>query len=162
MRKLLLLLVALLLLAFPCMAEENGMVEVVLFDGEATVDGNWQLATGVNTTNAGGSFDPCLITEDGWFTVEYTGSIKAVYLAFSEWQSGTWASVNVPSACETSGSLCTATFTFNQCYIQYGDKDFSAVDQICVGSTTAASTVMLPFTHRNLEMNSDILFKEQT
>lgn len=31
-----------------------------------------------------------------------------------------------------------AVFTFNQCYIQYGSKDFSGVDQICVGSTTAA------------------------
>ncbi len=138
MKHIALLMAMLLLSALPALAEDDGFVEVVLFDGTATVSGNWQLATGVNTTNANGSFDPSLITEDGWFTVEYTGSIKAVYLAFSEWQTGTWASVNVPSACETNGGICTATFTFNQCYIQYGDRDFSAVDQICVGSTTAA------------------------
>lgn len=138
MKKLLILLCLLLFAMLPAMAEEDGFVEFVVYDGASTVSGNWQMAIGVNTTNANGTFDPALITEDGYFTVEYTGSIKAVYLAFSEWQSGAWASVNVPSACTTSGGLCTATFTFNQCYIQYGSKDFTAVDQICVGSTTAA------------------------
>lgn len=139
----LVMILALALGCLPAMAEEDGFVEVVLFDGEASVSGNWELAASVNTTNAGGSFDPTLITEDGWFTIEYTGSVKAVYLAFSDWQTGTWASVNVPSACETSGNLCTATFTFSQCYIQYGSKDFSAVDQICVGSTTAAGDTII-------------------
>lgn len=131
-------LLMLLLLCTPALAEEDGLVETVLFDGEAAVSGNWQLAATVNTTNANGAFDPALITEDGYFTVEYTGSLRAVYLAFSDWQSGVWASVNVPSACEASGGLCTATFTFDQCYVQYGSKDFTPVDQICVGSTTAA------------------------
>ena len=130
-------LMAMLLCCPACMAEE-ALQEYVLYDGTASVSGNWQLAIGVNTTNAQGSFDPSLITEDGYFTVEYTGSVKAVYLAFSDWQNGTWASVNVPSTCEADGKLLTATFTYNQCYIQYGQKDFSAVDQICVGSTTAA------------------------
>ena len=143
MLKRLLVILAALLMSFAAYAEDDGFVDVVVFDGEATVDGNWQLATGVNTTNAGGSFDPTLITADGWFTVEYTGSIKAVYLAFSDWETGTWASVNVPSGCETSGGLCTATFTYQQCYIQYGNKDFSAVDQICVGSTTAAGATTI-------------------
>lgn len=139
MKRLLMLLCALCLAVLPALAENNGFVETVLFDGSASVSGNWELAASVNTTNAGGKFDPSTITEDGWFTVEYTGSIKAVYLAFSDWETGTWASVNVPSACTTgSGGHCTATFTFSQCYIQYGSKDFSAVDQICVGSTTAA------------------------
>lgn len=143
MNRVLIMLLALLLMALPALAEEDGFIEVVLYDGEATVGGNWELATGVNTTNAGGDFDPSLITEDGWFTVEYTGSVKAVYLAFSNWQTGVWASVNVPSACETNGNICTATFTFKQCYIQYGDKDFGAVDQICVGSTTAAGNTTI-------------------
>lgn len=138
MKKLLMILCVICLSVFPALAEEAGYTQTVLFDGNASVSGNWELAASVNTTNAGGKFDPSVITADGWFTVEYTGSIRAVYLAFSDWQSGTWASVNVPSACTTEGARCTATFTFNQCYIQYGSKDFSAVDQICVGSTTAA------------------------
>ena len=138
MKKLLILLITLTLVCLPALAEDSDFIEVVLFDGAATVAGNWELAASVNTTNANGSFDPSLITEDGYFTVEYEGSVKAVYLAFSEWQSGTWASVNVPSSCEDIGGICTATFTFNQCYIQYGSKDFTGVDQICVGSTTAA------------------------
>lgn len=141
MKRLIALLAVLLFSTmFTALAEEtdDGLIEVVVYEGNATVTGNWELAASANTTNANGTFDPSMITEGGYFTVEYTGSIKAVYLAFSDWQSGKWASVNVPSACETSGSLCTATFTFNQCYIQYGSKDFSAVDQICAGSTTAA------------------------
>lgn len=133
-----------LLVAFPACAEDSdGLIQTVLFDEEATVHNNWELAASVNTTNANGRFDPSLISEDGYFTVEYTGSLKAVYLAFSDWQSGLWASVNVPSACELQGGVYTATFTFSQCYIQYGSKDFSAVDQICVGSTTAAGDTVI-------------------
>lgn len=138
MRRILVILCLLTLSVLTVSAEQDEYVETVLFDAEASVSGNWELAASVNTTNANGRFDPSMITEDGWFTVEYTGSVKAVYLAFSDWQTGAWASVNVPSACTTEGKRCTATFTFNQCYIQYGSKDFSAVDQICVGSTTAA------------------------
>ena len=126
MKKLIMLLAVLLMLQPAVLAEEEAFVETVLFDGTATVSGNWQLATGVNTTNANGAFDPSLITEDGYFTVEYNGSVRAVYLAFSEWQSSTWASVNVPASCVTSGDLCTATFTIDQCYIQYGSKDCTA------------------------------------
>lgn len=134
----------LLLFTLPAFAEDtDGLVETVIFDGEAVVHNNWELAVGVNTTNANGKFDPSEISEGGHFTVEYSGSLKAVYLAFSDWQSGLWASVNVPSSCEGSSNLYTATFTFNQCYIQYGSKDFSAVDQICVGSTTAAGDTVI-------------------
>lgn len=138
-RLLILLFLFIIGIGFPACAEtDDGLVEVLVYEGNATVTGNWELAASANTTNANGSFDPSMITDDGYFTVEYTGSIKSVYLAFSDWQTGKWASVNVPSACETNGSLCIATFTFDQCYIQYGSKDFSAVDQICAGSTTAA------------------------
>lgn len=138
MKKLLVMLLMLLLALSCAAAEEAEMVEVVVYDGAATVTGNWELAAAANTTNANGAFDAGMITEDGYFTVEYDGSLRAVYLAFSDWQSGKWASVNVPSSCIEENGLCIATFTFDQCYIQYGSKDFSAVDQICAGSTTAA------------------------
>lgn len=139
MKRLLILFLSFLVLSCAAVAEqETDLIETVLFDSEATVNAPWTLAASVNTTNAGGTFDANQITADGYFTVEYTGPLKAVYLAFSDWQSGTWASVNVPSACKLEAGLCTATFTFNQCYIQYGSKDFSGVDQICVGSTAAS------------------------
>ena len=98
MRRILLVMALLLLCTLPAHAEEaDSLQETVLFDGAGTVTGNWELAVAVNTSSANGSFDPSLISEDGYFTVEYTGSMKAVYLAFSEWNSGTWASVNVPA-----------------------------------------------------------------
>ncbi len=138
-------------------AEESELQEFVLFDGEATVSGNWELATSVNTTNAQGSFDPVLISEDGYFTVEYIGSMRAVYLAFSDWQTSKWVSVNVPSSCAADDELLTATFSFDQCFIQYGSKDFSAVDQVCVGSTTAAgSTTIRRITWHGRPLQDDL------
>lgn len=143
-KRILIIAAAMLVLFGAALAEgADALVETVIYDGEASVSAAWTLAASVNTTNANGSFDASQITADGYFTVEYTGPLKAVYLAFSDWQTGTWASVNVPSTCTSEGGLCTATFTFNQCYIQYGSKDFSAVDQICVGTNAAAGNTTI-------------------
>lgn len=135
--KRLLLLFIVLLMPVSALADSGDRSEIVLFDGEASVSGDWQLITGVNTTNSSGSFDPLLITEGGYFVVEYTGADQAVYLAFSEWEAGTWSQVNVPASCEADGEIFKATFNFDQCREQYGNADFTAVDQICVGSTNA-------------------------
>lgn len=136
MKKFLITCFALVLLFASAIAEED-LQEFVVFDGTATVNGSWQLALGANTTNAYGDFDPYLITEGGYFTVEYTGTSKAVYLALSEWQNGLWASVNAPTSCVEEDGLLKATFTYEQCLAQMGNVEFSAVDQICAGSTSA-------------------------
>ena len=117
-------------------AEEDRIV-IELFHGEATVPGAWQLAASVNTTNAYGSFDPSLISEDGCFVVTYTGTPDGVYLALSEWQRGVWSQTNAPSACVADGDTFMATFTYDQLLTSYGSGDFSDVDQICVGSANA-------------------------
>lgn len=136
MKKLLIAcLVALLII--PAAFADEALQEFVVFEGTATVNGSWQLALGANTTNAYGDFDPYLITEGGYFTVEYTGTAKAIYLALSEWQGGVWASVNAPASCEQVGERLIATFTYDQCLAQMGNTEFSAVDQICAGSTSA-------------------------
>lgn len=136
MKKLLIAFLVSMLLFASAIAEEE-LQEVIVFDGTATVSGSWQLALGANTTNAYGDFDPYLITEGGYFTVEYTGTNKAVYLALSEWQNGVWASVNTPASCVEEDGLLKATFTYEQCLAQMGNVEFSAVDQICAGSTSA-------------------------
>lgn len=136
MKKLLIAFLAAMLLFASAIAEEE-LQEVVVFNGTATVSGSWQLALGANTTNAYGDFDPYLITEGGYFTVEYTGTNKAVYLALSEWGNGVWASVNAPASCVEEDGLLKATFTYEQCLAQMGNVEFSAVDQICAGSTSA-------------------------
>lgn len=136
MKKLLITCVTVMLLLVYALAEGE-LQEVVVFEGEATVSAPWQLALGVNTTNAYGDFDPYLITEDGYFTIEYTGTDKAVYLALSEWQSGLWASVNIPASCEKAGDRYIAVFTYEQCLAQMGSVELTAVDQICAGSTSS-------------------------
>lgn len=133
MKKLLLLLSCLLLFSTAFAEESTEWEDIVLFDGNATVTQSWTAAVSINTTSAGGSFDPTVIGENGYFTVVYEGAEKAVYLALSDWDSGLWAQVNVPSACELENGLYTATFSYDQCLIQYGSRNFAAVDQICVG-----------------------------
>lgn len=135
MKRLILFLAALLLFV-PAFAED-APVEVVLFDGEASVPGAWQLITGVNTTNSNGDFDPYLITEGGCFVVEYTGTKGQIYLALSEWTAGTWSQADAPASCEEADGILKATFTYEQCVKAYGKNDFSEIDQVCVGSANA-------------------------
>lgn len=135
MKRIFLFIAAMLLLS-SAFAEEQTL-EVVLFDGEAAVPGAWQMAAGVNTTNAYGDFDPYLITEGGHFVVEYTGTPDAVYLALSEWQSGVWSQTDAPASCVEENGVFKATFTFDQMAAKYGSGDFSEIDQICVGSANS-------------------------
>ena len=118
---------------------ETPLTETVLFSGEQAASGGWTLALSLNTTNADGTFDPSLMTEGGYFAVTYDGAQNGVYLALSDWQGGAWAQMNVPSACTMADDgHYTAVFSFEQCRMAYGSMDFSAIDQICVG--TSAST----------------------
>ncbi len=159
--KRLLLILAALLLCISAFAEEPA-VEVVLFDGQASVPGAWQLITSVHTTNASGKFDPYLITEGGCFTVEYTGTVNGVYLALSEWTTGVWAQADGPAACVQEGDVCKATFTYEQCVTAYGGTDFSDIDAVSVGSANAegATTVTRIVWQGNAladEQNGDIV-----
>ena len=135
MKRFLLILLA-MMFCIPVMAEEESL-EFVLYDSEASVPGAWQLITGVNTTNAHGDFDPYLITENGYFVVEYNGTPSAVYLALSEWTAGTWSQVDTPAECVEDGTVLKATFTYEQCVQAYGSNDFSEIDQVCVGSANS-------------------------
>ena len=136
-------LLIMLLLFTPALAEEAALVDSIIYDGSATVSNVWQLITGVNTTNSNGDFDPSLITEGGTFTVEFAGTDKGVYLALSEWEAGTWSQVDVPAECVANGDRYIATFTYEQCCKAYGSSDFSAIDQICVGSTNSVGDTTL-------------------
>lgn len=155
MKKWMLIVAAIMLMVSVSFAEEQ--VQVELFRGEASVPGAWQLITGVNTTNAYGDFDPYLITEGGYFIVEYKGTKDAIYLALSEWQAGTWSQADAPSACIEEGGLLKATFTYDQCVERYGSSDFSEIDQICVGSANATGdTTVYSITWYGSPMKDDL------
>ncbi len=142
MKKLIALLLTLMLLPL-CASADAAQGEIVIFEGEASVPGAWTLVTSAHTNNAGG-FDTTLITEGSYFTVDFKGTAGQVYFAMSEWTAGTWSQVDAPASCETNGDVHTATFTYEQCLEKYGNKDFSEIDALNVGSANAegATTVL--------------------
>ena len=67
---------------------EEPMTETVLFEGSQPASGGWNLALTIDTTNVNGTFDPSLISENGYFAVTYDGVQNGVYLALSDWEGG--------------------------------------------------------------------------
>ena len=119
------------------------MTETVLFEGSQPASGGWNLALTIDTTNVNGTFDPSLISENGYFAVTYDGVQNGVYLALSDWEGGVWAQINVPSTCTQTDGLYTAVFSFEQCRMAYGSMDFAAADQICVGTSASTKTMVI-------------------
>lgn len=122
-------------------AEE--MIKTDIFNGESKLSGAWALGPSVQTTNGSGTFDPTEITKDGYFTVDYTGTEGAVYLAFSEWASLKWASVDIPTSTEKTDKGYTSVFSFDDCAAVYGSVDFSDVDAIRSGTTNATGETVI-------------------
>ena len=120
---------------------EEPMTETVLFEGSQPASGGWNLALTIDTTNVNGTFDPSLISENGYFAVTYDGVQNGVYLALSDWEGGVWAQINVPSTCTQTDGMYTAVFSFEQCRMAYGSMDFAAADQICVGTSASTKTM---------------------
>ena len=119
------------------------MTETVLFEGSQPASGGWNLALTIDTTNVNGTFDPSLISENGYFAVTYDGVQNGVYLALSDWEGGVWAQINVPSTCTQTDGMYTAVFSFEQCRMAYGSMDFAAADQICVGTSASTKTMVI-------------------
>jgi len=122
---------------------EEPMTETMLFEGSQPASGGWNLALTIETTNVNGTFDPSLISENGYFAVTYDGVQNGVYLALSDWEGGVWAQINVPSTCTQTDGMYTAVFSFEQCRMAYGSMDFAAADQICVGTSASTKTMVI-------------------
>lgn len=122
---------------------EEPMTETMLFEGSQPASGGWNLALTIDTTNVNGTFDPSLISENGYFAVTYDGVQNGVYLALSDWEGGVWAQINVPSTCTQTDGMYTAVFSFEQCRMAYGSMDFAAADQICVGTSASTKTMVI-------------------
>ena len=81
MKKKCLLVCLLCCLLFGLALAEEPMTETVLFEGSQPASGGWNLALTIDTTNVNGTFDPSLISENGYFAVTYDGVQNGVYLA---------------------------------------------------------------------------------
>lgn len=114
MKKKCLLVCLLCCLLFGLALAEEPMTETVLFEGSQPASGGWNLALTIDTTNVNGTFDPSLISENGYFAVTYDGVQNGVYLALSDWEGGVWAQINVPSTCTQTDGMYMAVFSFEQ------------------------------------------------
>lgn len=100
-----------------------GATDTVLFEGEASVLGNWQVAS--QTTC---SIDPSFITEGGCFVADYTTSTPApaqIYLALS---GRSWINVH-PTATFKSEAGYTAYFTYENMLTACGGS-FAGVNSV--------------------------------
>lgn len=135
-----LICMSLFIVPFSANAAAAEYVENELYSGSSVVESPWTVGTEINTTNAGGKFNPSEITKDGYFRIDYTGEEGSVYLAFSNWTTGQWTRVN-PSKSEKTETGYYSEFTFEDCVSAYGIDDFSEVSAVCAGSGESAATI---------------------
>lgn len=138
-------------------AQDKQLVTTSLFSGESKISKAWTLGPSVYTTNGGGSFDPTEITKGGYFTVDYTGTEGKVYLAFAEWNTNKWESVNVPTSTVATENGYTSSFSFDACAKAYGSEDLSDIHAICVGTTDSkGETVITNISWNGYPASSDL------
>ena len=133
LRRILLLLALVGVLALPALADE--LEETVLYSGEAIATQPWTAALEISTLLSGGTFDSSDMRRGGYFTVAYEGTERAVTLSLIDLAGETLASVNLPAISQREGTHHLSTFTFDQCEMQYGSMDFSAVAAIRIGAS---------------------------
>lgn len=129
---------------FPFFAVSASEIEQVsIYKGETTIETPWTLGPTVYTTMAGGDFDPFEITPGGYFSIRYTGTEGAVYLAFAEWSNNVWASI-MPDYTEINhdGSY-TSVFSFESCASAYNATDLSGIHAICAGTADSKTATTI-------------------
>lgn len=111
----------------------------VLFSGTATAS-NWGQAVSVMTSKNGGSFNPGIITSDGYFYIEYTGG--PVELILQSWSGGSeWAKVTASEIGTVNGNSY-AKYSYANCVAAFGSSNFSGLlDNIHAGAASGSVTV---------------------
>lgn len=120
-------------------AQNQELEETVLFTGSAE-GARWKVATSIYTTNSYGSFNPYLISEDGYFYVEYKGKQGSVALVLVEATTPVWGSV-MPSKSGKTKSGYYSIFRYRDLVEAYGSDDFSDLDVIHISGGAVAVTV---------------------
>lgn len=116
----------------------------VLFSGEQTVDSAWTLGLNIDTTNNGGAFDPAEMANGGYFTVTYTGTEGALYMAVQDAATWGWYQVDAPSSTEETENGYVSTFTLDDLAAKYGGAaDFSDLGKVFVGTGNSTGTTVI-------------------
>lgn len=102
----------------------------------------WQQAVSLMTTKNNGSFDPSIMTSNGYFYVEYSGKQKQIELILQSWSGGAeWAKVNASEYGEANGHYF-AKFSYADCVKAFGSSDFGwKLDQLHIGAKKNTTTV---------------------
>lgn len=129
-------------------SNEKQLVDTVIFSGESTIAKSWTLGPQIQTANGNGDFDPSDITAGGYFTIDYTGTEGAVYLAFAEWNTGTWASVNTPNSTTATATGYTSVFNYDTCLAEFqaqkkGTIELMDIHAIAAGTTNSNGTTTI-------------------
>lgn len=106
-----------------------------LWTGSTTVEANWGYGSDVMTTVCGGSFDPAVIAEGGYFSICYTGVEGQIYMAMqhpANWDD--WFQLT-PTSTKASGDGYVSTFSYADLVKAYGTDDFSGLGKLIFGTT---------------------------
>ncbi|HAU85953.1 MAG TPA: hypothetical protein DCW90_10750 [Lachnospiraceae bacterium] len=102
---------------------------VNLFTGENVLTANTTSGK-ISSKKNGGTLDPSIINQDGYFSVHFKGSRNAATLVFSSWTGGAgWATVSATAIKRNGYNDFTAIFSYDTIAKAYGD-DFSNLDVI--------------------------------
>ena len=123
----------------PATDDDTGdLEETALFDGSNTGTG---IVVSVYTS---GNIDMDMVTDGGYFQVEYQASQKQdIKLAFSEWDTSRWVEISPTKTGEVSAGVYYARFSYAACVNAYGSSDLSDVDAVSVKSTSEVTVTSL-------------------
>ena len=108
-----------------------------IFNGSISAT-SWTNVLELTTVKNGGTFDPSIITKDGYFRVEYTGDKDQFELVFQSWSGGAgWAEVRAAGSETVSNGNHVARIAYKDIVSVYGDK-FSALDRLYVKTTNGS------------------------
>lgn len=95
---------------------------------------DWQQAVSVYTNKNGGSLNPSIFSDKGYFWVEYSGNQGKLELILQSWSGGAgWAKVAPTESGWTGNGTCYAKFSQQACKNAFG-SDFSKLDAVHVGA----------------------------
>ncbi|SES93647.1 cellulase family glycosylhydrolase [[Clostridium] polysaccharolyticum] len=116
---------------------------VNLFQGSESAS-DWADVISLTTKKDGGTLDASMITKDGYFTAEYTGTKDKFELIFQSWSGGAgWAEVKASNSIVNEAGNYVAVFTYDDIVLAYGEK-FDALDRLYV-KTIGGAMVLKSF-----------------
>lgn len=99
------------------------------FTGSKSVS-SWSSAMELASIKNGGTLDPAIITEDGYFAVTYTGTKECLQMVFQSWSGGgNWCVVTPASIQENPDGSYTAIFDYATVTASYGTK-YDLLDRV--------------------------------